>query len=218
VQLIYGAAKKEYGDLRYYAGAEVARAKKFNFGYLTSTFSYGLFFNRSIANDITAKYKLFFLANLVKKGRWYFREFLNYSIVHGENKLASEVVTLRSDEMYGFNSTSLAGKTKMVLNFETVAYAPYTLIGFRFAGVAMAGLGMVGSSQNKIENSPLYQAYSIGIMTRNENLVSSTFQISFGIYPFLPNGDNNVFLFNPVTSFTLRVRGFSMGRPEFISY
>ncbi len=218
VQLIYGAAKKEYGDLRYYAGAEVARAKKFNFGYLTSTFSYGLFFNRSIANDITAKYKLFFLANLVKKGRWYFREFLNYSIVHGENKLASEVVTLRSDEMYGFNSTSLAGKTKMVLNFETVAYAPYTLIGFRFAGVAMAGLGMVGSSQNKIENSPLYQAYSIGIMTRNENLVSSTFQISFGIYPFLPNGDNNVFLFNPVTSFTLRVRVFSMGRPEFISY
>jgi hypothetical protein len=49
-------------------------------------------------------------------------------------------------------------------------------------------------------------------------LVSSTFQISFGMYPFLPNGDNNVFLFNPVTSFTLRVRGFSIGRPEFISY
>ena len=69
-----------------------------------------------------------------------------------------------------------------------------------------------------LNNERTYQAYSIGIMTRNENLVSSTFQISFGIYPFLPNGDNNVFLFNPVTSFTLRVRGFSMGRPEFISY
>ncbi len=218
VQLMYGAAKKEFSDLRYYAGAEVARAKKFNFGYLTSTISYGMFFNEGITNNITTKYRLVYLANLVKKGRWYFREFLNYSIVHGENKLASEAVTLRSEEMYGFNSSSLSGKTKMILNFETVAYAPYNLIGFRFAGVAMAGLGMVGSPQNKIENSPLYQAYSIGIMTRNENLVSSTFQISFGIYPFLPNGDNNVFLFNPVTSFTLRVRGFSMGRPEFISY
>ena len=72
--------------------------------------------------------------------------------------------------------------------------------------------------QNKIEKSPLYQAYSFGIMIRNEHLVSSTFQISIGAYPFLPDGTNNVLLFNPLTSFTLRVRSFSMGRPEFISY
>lgn len=218
VQFMYGAEKKEYSDLRYYAGAEIARAKKFSFGYFTSTISYGMFFNEFITNSITTKYKLVYLANLVKKGRWFFREFLNYTLVHGENKSASEYVTLRSDEMYGFNSTLLSGKTKMVLNFETVAYAPYNLIGFRFAAIAMAGLGVIGSPQNRIENSPLYQAYSIGLLTRNENLVSSTFQISFGLYPFLPNGDNYVFLFNPVTSFTLRVRGFSMGRPEFISY
>lgn len=218
VQFMYGASKKEFSDLQYYLGTEIARAKKFKFGYLTSTISYGLFFNKLITNNITTKYKLVYLANLVKKGKWYFREFLNYSLVHGQNKLASETITIRSDEMYGFNSASLSGKTKMVLNFETVAYAPYNLIGFKFAAIAMAGLGVIGSPQNRIENSPLYQAYSIGLLTRNENLVSSTFQISFGLYPFLPNGDNNVFLFNPVTSFTLRVRGFSMGRPEFISY
>ncbi|MEI8136150.1 MAG: hypothetical protein WCH21_02385, partial [Bacteroidota bacterium] len=80
----------------------------------------------------------------------------------------------------------------------------------------MVGLCVIGNQNNKIENSPLYQAYSLGLLVGNENLVSSTFQISFGVYPFLPGGHTNVFLFNPITSFTLRVRGFSMGRPEFI--
>ena len=120
--------------------------------------------------------------------------------------------------MYGFNSNALTGNTKMVLNSEIVAYAPYNLIGIRFASVLTAGFGIIGTQQNKIEKSPLYQAYSFGIMIRNEHLVSSTFQISIGAYPFLPDGTNNVLLFNPLTSFTLRVRSFSMGRPEFISY
>jgi hypothetical protein len=218
VQMTYGASKKEFNAIKYYTGFEIARAKKFNFGYLTSTFAYGIYFNEFIKNDITTKFNLYYLANLVKKGQWYFREFLNYTVVHGENKVAGETVTFKTDEMYGFNSTTLSGNSKMVLNFETVAYAPYNLIGFRFAGVALAGIGIVGSPTNKIDRSPLYQAYSLGLLIRNENLVSSTFQISFGFYPFLPNGNNNVFMLNPVTSFTLRVRNFSMGRPEFISY
>jgi hypothetical protein len=69
-----------------------------------------------------------------------------------------------------------------------------------------------------IDKSPLFQAYSIGLLIRNEHLVSSTFQISVGMYPFLPGLDKNTFAFNPITSFTLRVRGFAMGRPEFIGY
>lgn len=218
IQGTYGISKKEFNKIRYYAGLEIARAKKFNFGYITSTISGGLFFNEFIKNDITTKFNLYFLSNLLKSGRWYFREFINYNIVHGENKMANETITLNSNEMYGFNSNTLTGNTKMILTSETVAYAPYELIGFRFASVLTAGLGIIGNQKNKIENSPLYQAYSLGILIRNEHLVSSTFQISIGAYPFLPDGTNNVFLFNPLTSFTLRVRGFAMGRPEFISY
>ena len=106
----------------------------------------------------------------------------------------------------------------MVFNFETVAYAPWNVIGFKFAPVITMGLGMVSTPVNRIEESPLYQAYSVGLLIRNEHLVSSTFQISIGVYPFLPDGSKNAYLFNPITSFTLRVRTFAMGRPEFISY
>lgn len=218
IQGTYGISKMEFNSKRFYAGFEIARAKKISFGYITSTISTGIFFNKYIKNDITTKFSLNYLGNLVKRRSWYFREFVNYNIVHGVNKTSGETITINSNEMYGFNSNSLTGNTKMIINSETVAYAPYELIGFRFASVLSAGFGILGSQKTRIEKSPLYQAYSLGIMIRNEHLVSSTFQISVGVYPFLPDGTNNAFLFNPLTSFTLRVRTFSMGRPEFISY
>ncbi|MBL7920182.1 MAG: hypothetical protein JNJ40_07685 [Bacteroidia bacterium] len=218
VQFIYGGIKKEFKKLRYYAGMEIARAKHFNFGYLSTTLSHGVFFNRYVSNDITTNLKFYYFSDLAKRGDWFFRQFLSLNITHGENKLSNETLTLLSEELYGLDGTGLSGNTKATLNSETVAYMPYNIIGFKFAPIVMMGFGMIGDPANKISNSRLYQSYSIGVMVRNENLLSSTFQISVGMYPFLPNGDNYVFKYNPVTSFTLRVRVFSVSRPEFVSY
>jgi hypothetical protein len=218
LQFLYGGLKFEKGPLRYYNGIEIGRAKHFNFGYFTATFSYGVFYNVKIPNDVTTNYNIYYFSELMKNGRWFFRQFLNYGVVHGENKAPGETITFRSEDLYGFNNGVLAGNTKMVLNSETVAYMPYNVIGFRFAPVLMIGLGVIGDPQHRLTNSRLYQGYSLGIMLRNENLLTSTFQFSFGYYPFLPNGKNNALLYNPVTSFTLRVRAFSVNRPEFIAY
>ncbi len=219
VQLIYGGMKRELSKLRYYTGVELGRAKHFYFGYLSSTFSYGVFFNRLVSNDITVNYKISYFSNLLKKDRWYFREFINYNIVHGENKFAGEQLTLTGSELYGFSPGSgLYGKTKMVLNSETVAYMPYNVAGFRMAPVLLVGIGMLGDPQHPLLESRLYQGYSLGLMFRNENLLTSTFQFTFGFYPFFPEGQNNVLKYNPIGNFTLKVRGFFAARPEFVGY
>lgn len=219
VQLIYGGLKRELTKIRYYLGAEIGRAKHFNFGYLSTTFAYGVFFNRQVNNDLTINYRINYFSDLKRLGRWYFRQFFNYNLVHGENKLAGETLTLSNSELYGFNPGSiLYGNTKMVFNSETVAYMPYNIIGFRLAPVLMAGMGVVGDRYQPLYQSRLYQGYSLGVMIRNENLLSSTFQFSYGIYPFFPDGRNNVWIYNPVTSFTLKVRGFYAPRPEFVAY
>jgi hypothetical protein len=218
VQFLYGGLKTEDFKIRYYNGVEIARAKHFYFGYLSATFSYGIFYNIKVPNDITTNYKLYYFSDLKRRGNWYFRQFLNYTLVHGENKLLNQKITLRPEDLYGFNSGNLRGNTKMFLNSETVAYMPYNLIGFRFAPVLMIGMGMIGDPQHRLIESRLYQGYSLGIMVRNENLLSSTFQISVGLYPFLPENKGVSVVYNPVTSFTLRVRAFSFSRPDFISY
>ncbi len=218
VQFIYGGIKKELTKLRYYAGFEIARAKHFDIGYLSATFSYGVFFNRYVSNDITSNIKLYYFSDLLKKGNWFFRQFINYNFVHGENKLSKETLTIIPDELYGFNGIGLTGNTKMTLTSETVAYLPYSFVGCRFAPILMAGLATLGDPAHPILQSRLYQAYSLGLMIRNENLLSSTFQISFGMYPFFPEGGGVVMKYNPVTSFTLRVRVFEFSRPEFVNY
>lgn len=218
IQYIYGGIKKQYDKIRYYSGVELAKAKHFTFGYMSATFSYGVFFNKAVSNDITANFNVYYFSNLHRAGKWFFRQFLYYNTVYGANKLFNETITLSGNELYGFSPGTLSGNTKMVLNSETVAYAPYNVIGFRFAPVLLVGMGMLGSPQQPLRESVLFQGYSLGIMLRNENLVSSTFQFSCGYYPFLPDGKNSVWTYNPVTSFTLRVRGFAVSRPEFVAY
>lgn len=219
LQFIYGGLKRELSKLRYYTGIELGRAKHLRFGYVSSTFSYGVFFNRQVPNDVTVNFKTAYFSNLLRRGRWYFRQFVNYNFVHGENKVGEESITINSDELYGFSpGNTLAGKTKMVMNSETVAYMPYNLAGFRLAPVFLAGVAMLGDPRNPLVQSRLYQGYSLGIMFRNENLLNSTFQFSFGMYPFFPDGKNYVVKYNPIGTFTLRVRSFYSPRPEFVSY
>jgi hypothetical protein len=218
LQFLYGATKREFNDTRYYTGMEIARALHIKEGYFSATLSYGIFFNKYSANDITANFKMNYFCDLYRIGKWYFREFVNYNFVIGMNKMPSERVTLSSGELYGFNPGSLSGTSKMVMNIETVAYAPYNLAGFRFAPVLLIGGGMIGDQNNNLLQSNLYQAYALGLMVRNENLLINTFEISFGAYPFLPDGHNNVFKLNPIAGFTLRVRVFSISKPSFISY
>ena len=154
----------------------------------------------------------------MKKNRWLFRQFFNYNFIVLENKFSGETLTLNSDELYGFNHQTLIGTTKMLFNSETVAYAPYNILGFKFAPVFQIGMGMIGDHQISILNSRLYQGYTFGIMIRNENLLNSTFVFSVGMYPFFPDNGNYKFIYNPVTSFTLRVRPFIVSMPQFVTY
>lgn len=218
MQLTYGGLRQEYKKMQYYLGFEIARAKHFNIGYLSGTFSYGVFFNKYISNNTTANYKLYYFSNLFKKGNWLFREFVNLQIVHGKNKSAGETTSFSGDELYGFENKNLFGTTKITLTSETVSFLPYQLIGFKFAPVINMGFGLIGDSKNRVLKSNLYQAYTIGVMIRNENLLNSTFQFSVGAYPFFPNGEKNILKYNPIASFTLRVRAFSISKPSFVSF
>jgi hypothetical protein len=218
MQVIYGGKKTELETIRYYAGAEIASARHFSAGYFSASLGYGVMFNTRLNNDITTRLKVYYFSDLVKRGQWYFRQFINYDLVNGINKNHQTRITIQPEELYGFKSGGVSGNTKMIFNLETVAYAPYKVVGFKFAPILMMGFGMIGDPSARIQNSPLYQAYALGILVRNENLLTSTFQITAGFYPFLPDGRKNVFTYSPVTSFTLRVRGFSVGKPDFIGY
>lgn len=217
-QFVFGLIDYEFNATKYYLGGEIARAMRFRAGYFSAAASYGMFMAEKLSNDITAGLKVNYFSDLFRLGKWYLREFVNYNLVYGINKAPYDKLSITSDEMYGFNGGSLSGNSKMILNLETVSYAPYNVVGFRFAPAVLIGLGTLGDEKNLMGENKIYQSYAVALMARNENLLNSTFQISFGMYPIQPDGQNEVFKYNPITSFTIRVRAFSIGKPEFISY
>jgi hypothetical protein len=219
IQGLYGALNKEQYKLRYYVGFQASFGKHLNkLGYVSGSYAYGNYFNKSVRNDATINIGSFFFSDLVKLGRWNLRQFVYYKFIYGVNKTSLETITLSPSEMYGFNSGNLKGTRKMVLNFETVLYAPFHILAFRFAPIVLVGLGMVDIEQPRFFHTQIYQSYATGFLIRNENLLSSSLQITVGAYPYTAPGTNTHFKTNPIASLTLKVYGFAMTEPTPIAF
>ncbi len=219
VQFLYGFLQKEDIGYRYYTGFDVSRGKHIqDIGYLSANASYGSFYNKAVANNATLNIGLTYFSDLLRSHKWYYRQFIYYKYVYGINKPSYDKITLRPEEMYGFDKGSLEGSSKMLLNLEGVTYCPYNLIGFKIAPLALLGFGMLKTDEVKLWKSPVYQAYAIGVLIRNENLLTSSFEVTYGLYPNLPDGNNHFYKFNPVVGFKLKVSGFDISKPVTVDY
>jgi hypothetical protein len=218
VQMIFGNSYKEGRGASNYAGVELSQGKHYKLGYLSGNFSVGTLYRQGEKSNTTINAGIYYFSNLSLERRWYIRQFVNLKFIKGFNKSPYERTTLRSDEMYGFNSGTITGTGKMLLNLETVMYAPYNLIGFRFAPVVFIGFGMLETDNLRLVKSPLYQSYSVGVLVRNESLLNSSFEITVGMYPNMPGYGYTVFKINPITSFTLKVRSFAISKPGVVSF
>ncbi len=220
VQFLYGVIKREDIGWRYYNGFVLARGKHFdNFGYISAKATYGTFYNKDVANDATLNLNLMYFSNLHKNhANWYYRQFIYYKYVYGINKQSYDKITLQPSELYGFNNGTILGSSKMLLNLESVFYAPYNLIGFKVAPVVLLGFGMLEAAHYKLLAGQVYQAYAVGLLLRNENLLTSSFEISYGLYPNLPDGNKHFYKFNPAISFKVKIDVFEIAKPETVVY
>jgi hypothetical protein len=219
VEFTQGLRNRELSNLWYYSGLRVAGGRHFDhFGYMSGSLGYGSFYDMYSTKAGVASAEAFYFSDLLQHGEWFFRQFTRFRIMHGISRLQHERITLNGNQMYGFSSPELSGRTKLILNFEFVTYAPYKLLGFRFAPVLLAGFGKIGNDQFDALRSRVYQSYALGILVRNEYLISSTFEVTIGFFPFMPGYSDNAFRLNPFSSYTVKARDYFIGRPELVAY
>jgi len=217
-QVLYGVSYMEQNDVRIYAGADISKGIHFNnVGYFSVNASYGSYFNQT-QNSSTLNLGFTYFTDLMRSQRWYFRQFIYGKYVSGFNKLPHERITLRSDELYGFNSGSLTGVSKLLLNLESVIYTPYNFLGFRFAPLLLAGFGTIKNNGAKLFSGPIYQSYAVGVLFRNENLLTPSFQLTFGFYPNPPDANLKNNKFNPVTGISVKFRSFGISKPSVVGF
>jgi len=204
---------------RFYLGMRFSVGNYHEWGYLSSNFEYGTFYNagRTEQGAFTAGVNYF--TGLMEIGKWKLRQFIKPQATFGINRLYADSLTL--NEGYGidgFNSTALSGTNRLLLTLQTQAYAPWNFIGFHFGPFLIFSLGMLGDEASGFKNSTVYTQIGLGVLIKNENLVFSTFQISFAFYPLIPGKGRDIFKMNSFKTADFGLRDFEIGKPAIVPF
>lgn len=201
--------------VRYYFGVYGAAGRFYNsFGYLYSGLGYSTFLKNNVFYKGEVRVDLIYFSPLLKSGKWRARQFVNYNFNYGIDRDESEKIMLNGDiGIPGYKNELPYGTSRMILVSQTIFYSPYDVLGFRFAPILIAGVGMIGGYNQSVFKSKLYQIYGLGLLVKNELLILNSFQIAIAIYPVLPTGGSAI-QFNPVKLNESRFTDFDITRPS----
>ena len=203
-------------------GARVSLGQYYRFGYLSSNFEYGTFFENSLAQQSAFTAQGNYFTNLLEAGKWKFRHFIKARAVIGNSRQPSrgDLLTLNENPngIAGFDSRELFGDKKILLTWQTQAYAPWNFIGFRLNPYFNYSLGFLAPQGGSIFDSRAYSKIGLGIIVSNDYLVFSTFQISLAYYPILPGSGENLFKTNAFSTTDFGYLNFDLAKPRTVDY
>ncbi len=205
---------------RYYLGGQATFGNYYKWGFLSTNFELGSFFNKSKTEQTAFSFQANYFTNLMTIGKWKIRQFVKPQFVLGINRLNSTGDQLTINGNYGiqgFNSPEY-GTQKAVLTLQTQAYSPWDLWGFRlnpYFNYSIAKLGNPGKSMNY---GKAYSKIGIGLIINNDYLVFSSFQISLSYYPSIPQNGENVFKTNSFETTDFGFQDFELAKPRTIIF
>lgn len=205
---------------RPYLGAQVSFGKYHKWGFLSTNFEVGTFFNNSKTEQTTFSFQAHYFTKLMELGNWKLRQFIKPQIIIGTNRQNSIGDRLTINENYGiqgFNS-EIYGIHKMVLTLQTQAYAPKDVGGFRINPFFNYSIALLG---NKVDGTTTNKAYSkigIGIIINNDYLVFRSFQLSLSYYPTIPLQGDNIFRTNAFNTTDFGLQNFELAKPRTVQY
>ncbi|HEY0976385.1 MAG TPA: hypothetical protein VGE21_02855 [Flavobacteriales bacterium] len=218
-RVVTGVRRREAVANEPYVGLEAMRARNYeDFGYLSIGLGYGTFFREREGRDATLRANLLYFTDLRTWGKWHFRQFFRLNMVYGGSKLPTDFVDLNGDQLYGFESVTLRGTRKEVFSSETVFYAPYNFLGFRIAPVVLFGVATLGEESDALFSGRIHSAWNVGVLVRNENLLTSTFEITLGFYPYLPDNGSSAFLLNRFGNWSARTTDLAFPAPSAVAF
>jgi hypothetical protein len=108
-----------------------------------------------------------------------------------------------SNGLLGFKPDSLVGNQRLTYSQEELIFTPWKVLGFRLAIVARADFSLIQRTGGLFESQNFFSGFSLGLRTRNENLVFNTMEMRLFFYPKTVEGINP-YLFKINSNFRIR--------------
>lgn len=220
---IYGiTAGYQYknNNWRPYLGTQISFGDYYKWGFLSTNFEIGTFFNNGKTEQTTVSFQANYFTNLIDLGKWKIRQFIKPQVIIGMNRQNSigDRLSINGDYgIQGFNS-AVFGTNKMVLTFQTQSYAPKDIAGFRFNPYFNYSFALLKTSENSITTNKSYSRIGLGLLINNDYLVFSSFQLSISYYPTIPFVNDNVFRTNAFQTADFGFQTFELAEPRTVIY
>lgn len=206
---------------RPYLGGQVSYGNYFRWGYWSFNIELGTFFQKSVTNQTAFTFQTNYFTNLIDIGKWKLRQFVKPQLLLGINRQnsAGDQLSINNDfGIQGFNS-AVYGNQKAILTFQTQAYSPWSVLGFRLNPYFNYTIAMIGNEENKLDwGNKSYSEIGIGFIITNDYLVFRTFQISLAYYPTIPGDGNNVLKTNAFETSDFGLQDFALDKPRTVIY
>jgi len=215
-----GGWQEKNGLKRLYGGARVALGRYYTWGYLSSNFEVGSYFNHGNTEQSAFTAQSMYFTNLMEAGHWKIRQFIKGNLVMGINRVASRGDEITINDRFGipgFTPAAFYGTQKLVLSLQTQGYSPWNLAGFRLNPYLSYSMGFLGGQKDFWKTRP-YSQIGAGLIITNDYLVFSSFQLSLAYYPDIPGQGSGIFKTNAFSSEDFGLLDFSLGKPRLVNY
>ena len=205
---------------RFYLGGQISFGNYHNWGFLSTNFEMGTFFEKSNTSQTTFSFQANYFTKLLKIKKWNLRQFAKTQAIIGLNRLNSfkdQLSINEGDGIQGFNS-AIYGTKKMILTLQTQGYSPWELWGFRMNPFFNYSIAMLGSTNSEFLKSKAYSRIGLGILITNDYIGFSAFQLSISFYPSIPGVGNDIFKINSFASSDFGFQSFELAKPRPVIY
>lgn len=132
------------------------------------------------------------------------------------NQTVIDWLNLSSKTIPGFKTDSLEADSRLAAHFESAFYTQWMLLGFRFAPFAAVDIVSTRCSTCDFKNG-IYNGFSLGLRTRNENLIFGTIELKATYIPQDEIGDSK-FSFSFKQNIRVKSSGTFVQPPSLITY
>lgn len=205
---------------RFYLGGQASFGNYYDWGFLSTNFEIGTFFDKSNTSQTTFSFQANYFTHPIELGKWKLRQFIKPQVIIGLNRLDVIGDQLTINENYGiqgFNS-AVYGTKKMMLTLQTQAYSPWDLWGFRLNPYFNYSIALLGNEQIGLLDSKAYSKIGIGLIINNDFLVFSSFQLSLSYYPSIPGSGQNIFKTNAFETSDFGFQDFELAKPRTVIF
>jgi hypothetical protein len=205
---------------RPYLGGQVSFGNYHKWGFLSTNFEIGTFFNNSKTEQTAFSFQANYFTKLTVLGKWRFRQFIKPQVIIGVNRANSlgDQLTINEDNgIQGFNS-AVYGTNKMLLTLQTQAYTPHDVWGFRMNPYFNYSIALLENKENEVKVTKGYSKIGIGLIINNDYLVFSSFQISLSYYPEIPFKGDSIFKTNAFETSDFGLQNFELAKPRTVIY